>query len=313
MNPLSALHAWRVLCPVIAAVLLVTQSAGAEPLAYAINSDSFSESQHDHLLRVDLATGEFEDMGSLRLGSAAAPFLDAEGLALDPEGQLWAVDDGTKTFFRIDIATLRAAIPGSQIGNLGLPTGITAGLDLGLTFACDGTAFMSGEVSKTLYRLDPSSGRATPIGALGALGYKITDLAVYGDLMVGLGSEGDEGIYSIDRVSGTALPIGNFSDTARFNDGGIGFDADGRLWAVVEEGGAVPSRVYRIDLATGRENLISPTTPGIESLALTPPQCPAAAEPLPQEVSALGSKSVGMLILGFALLGIVALTRRLSA
>lgn len=313
MNPLSALHALRVLCPVIAAVLLVTQSAGAEPLAYAINSDSFSESQHDHLLRVDLATGEYEDLGPMRLGSAVAPFLDTEGIALDPDGQLWAVDDGTKTFFRIDLTTLRAAIAGGQIGNLGLPTGITAGLDLGLTFACDGAAFMSGEVSRTLYRIDASNGRATPIGAIGALGYKITDLAVYGDLMVGLGSEGDEGIYAIDRVRGTALPIGNFSDTARFNDGGIGFDADGRLWAVVEEGGAVPSRVYQIDLSTGRETLISTTTPGIESLALTPPQCPAEAEPLPKAVPAVPPTSVGILVLAVALLGIAALTRRQPA
>ena len=313
MDPLSTPHAWRVFCLVTVAALFVTQPAVAEPLAYAINSDSFSESLHDHVLRVDLATGAFEDIGPIRLGSAVAPFLDAEGLALDPAGQLWAVDDGTKTFFRIDLDTVRAAIPGSQIGNLGLPTGITAGLDLGLTFACDGSAFMSGEVSKTLYRIDPINGRATPVGAIGALGYKITDLAVYGDLLIGLGSEGDEGIYSIDRANGTALPIGDFSATARFNDGGIGFDTDGQLWAIVEEGGAVPSRVYRIDLASGRETLINTSTPGIESLALTPPQCPVAAEPLPLEVPAIASTSVGMLILAVALLGILALTRIRSA
>jgi streptogramin lyase len=309
MNPLSALHAWRVLCPVIAAVLLVTQSAGAEPLAYAINSDSFSESLHDHVLRVDLATGEFEDIGSMRLGGAVAPFLDTEGLALDLDGQLWAVDDGTKTFFRIDTTTRAAAIPGNQIGNLGLPTGITAGLDLGLTFACDGAVFMSGEVSRTLYRIDPSNGRATPVGSLGALGFKITDLAVYGDLLIGLGSEGDEGVYAIDRVSGTAQPIGDFSSSVRFNDGGIGFDAQGQLWAIVEEGGAVPSRIYRIDLATGRETLVTTSTPGIESLAVTPPQCPVGPEPLPLEVPAVASTPLGILMLVVVLVGLVALTR----
>lgn len=313
MDPSSKPRLWRVFFPLVVAMLVAIQPAAAEPLAYAINSDSFSESLHDHLLRVDLATGEFEDIGPIRLGSAVAPFLDTEGLALDPAGQLWAVDDGTKTFFRIDLDTVRAAIPGSQIGNLGLPTGITAGLDLGLTFACDGAAFMAGEVSKTLYRIDPINGRATPIGAPGALGYKITDLAVYGDQLIGLGSEGDEGIYAIDRVSGTALPIGSFSEGARFNDGGIGFDANGQLWAIVEEGGAVPSRVYQIDLTTGRERLIATTTPGIESLALTPPQCPTVAEPLPREVPAVAPTSLGMLLLAVALFGIVALSRRHSA
>lgn len=313
MDPYPTMCAWRLFCLLIAVALFAAQPAVAEPFGYAINSDSFSESLHDHVLRVDLATGEFQDIGPIRLGSAVAPFLDAEGLALDPAGQLWAVDDGTKTFFRIDLDSVRAAIPGSQIGNLGLPTGITAGLDLGLTFACDGAAFMSGEVSKTLYRIDPISGRATPVGALGALGYKITDLAVYGDLMAGLGSEGDEGIYSIDRVNGTARPIGSFSEGARFNDGGIGFDANGQLWAIVEEGGAVPSRIYQIDLTTGRERLIATTTPGIESLALTAPQCPAVAEPLPREVPAVAPTSLGMLLLAVALFGIVALSRRHSA
>ena len=110
MDPLSTPHAWRVFCLVTVAALFVTQPAVAEPLAYAINSDSFSESLHDHVLRVDLATGAFVDVGPIRLGSAVAPFLDAEGLALDPGGQLWAVDDGTKTFFRIDLETVRAGV-----------------------------------------------------------------------------------------------------------------------------------------------------------------------------------------------------------
>lgn len=309
MYPLFAMRLWRGVVFAVAYGSLAFQSAVAEPLAYAINSDSFSESLHDHVLRVDLATGEFEDIGSMRLGGAVAPFLDTEGLALDLDGQLWAVDDGTKTFFRIDTTTRAAAIPGNQIGNLGLPTGITAGLDLGLTFACDGEVFMSGEVSRTLYRIDPSNGRATPVGSLGALGFKITDLAVYGDLLIGLGSEGDEGVYAIDRVSGTAQPIGDFSSSVRFNDGGIGFDAQGQLWAIVEEGGAVPSRIYRIDLATGRETLVTTSTPGIESLAVTPPQCPVGPEPLPLEVPAVASTPLGILMLVVVLVGLVALTR----
>jgi hypothetical protein len=71
--------------------------------------------------------------------------------------------------------------------------------------------------------------------------------------------------------------------------------------------------VYQINLATGRETLISTTTPGIESLALTPPQCPAVAEPLPKEIPAVPPTSVGILVLAVALVGLVALTRKQSA
>lgn len=300
-------------CRVICMVFGLWAAAGhavADPLAYAINSDSFSEATHDHLLRVDLATGQFEDIGSIVLGSQPTPFQDAEGLALDPANQLWAVDDATKTFFRIDLASRAASIVGGQLGNLGLATGITAGLDLGLTFTCDGSALMSGEVSKTLYRIALNTGRATPVGGVGMLGYKITDLAVYGTALYGLGSEGDEGLYSIDLQSGRATPIGDFAANIRFSDGGLGFDTQGQLWAIVEDGGSSPSRIFRVDRFTGRETLAGTTTPGIESLAVTPPQCSASNEGAgPPEIPTSSTGGLAFLSLGILMLGGLALRR----
>jgi hypothetical protein len=299
MEPWLSSRASRVVCLLVG--VLAVGSVAAEPLAYAINSDSFSETLHDHVLEVDLATGQFRDTGAIHLGAAVTPFQDAEGLALDPDGQLWAVDDATKTYFRIDAGTRNAGIPGNQLGNLGLPTGITAGLDLGLTFTCSGTVLMSGEINKTLYRIDPSTGRATPVGGVGALGYKITDLAVYGDSVLGLGSEGDEGLYYIDVVTGHARPIGDFSPSLHFSDGGLGFDTEGQLWAIVEDGGSVPSKILRIDHLTGHETLVATTTPGIESLAVTAPQCPTVGGFLPIEVPA--SEPVGLWLLIVSMLG----------
>ncbi len=299
-----------------AVFLLVSASAlgslpvSAEPLGYVINSDSFSEALHDHVLEVDLATGQFQDKGAIRLGTAATPFQDVEGLALDAEGRLWAVDDATKTFFGIDAITRNAAIPGNQLGNLSLPTGITAGLDLGLTFTCAGTALMSGEVNKTLYQIDVATGRATPIGGIGAMGFKITDIAVYGDTVLGLGSEGDEGLYFIDVRTGRAQPIGDFVPSLHFSDGGLGFDTDGQLWAIVEDGGSVPSRVFRIDHLTGRETLVSTTTPGIESLALTPPQCASMGGFLPVEVPANQPFALWLLTILLVVLGMPLIRRQ---
>ncbi|MGE4071095.1 MAG: hypothetical protein AB7E72_07965 [Lysobacterales bacterium] len=289
---------------------IAAESALAEPIAYAINSDSYSASIHDHLLRVDLATGQFEDIGSIVLGSQPTPFQDTEGLALDTANQLWAVDDATKTFFRIDRESRAASIVGGRFGNLGLPTGITAGLDLGLTFTCDGSALMSGEVSKTLYRIALDTGKATPVGGAGMLGYKITDLAVYGPALYGLGSEGDEGLYSIDPETGRATPIGDFAADLHFNDGGLGFDSQGQLWAIVETGGGSPSRIFRVDKFTGRETLVSTTTPGIESLALTPPQCSQSSEGTePAKIPTSSAGGLWLLLLGIFLLGGLALRR----
>ncbi len=299
----------RVVMLLVSAYAFGSLPVSAEPLGYVINSDSFSETLHDHVLEVDLATGQFQDKGAIRLGTAVTPFQDAEGLALDAAGRLWAVDDATKTFFSIDATSRNAAIPGSQLGNLGLPTGITAGLDLGLTFTCAGTALMSGEVNKTLYQIDVATGRATPIGGIGALGFKITDIAVHGDTIFGLGSEGDEGLYLIDVRTGRAQPIGDFTPSVRFSDGGLGFDTNGRLWAIVEDGGSVPSRIFRIDHLTGRETLVSTTTPGIESLALTPPQCASIGGLLPVEVPANEPFAVRLLTILMVAFGMVVVRR----
>lgn len=285
-----------------AAVLAVSTAmalpAAAEPLAYAV---SFNK-----LYRIDLGNGQTTVIGE-------TGFNDVEGLALSPTGVLYGIVDSTKTLITIDKQTGRGNLIGSAPGNTGL-TGQGVGqfdaLDFGLAFTCDGRLWASSDTTGKLWQLDPVSGRATAAGNLGA---HVTGLGANVDGLFGLGAQGDEGVFRINTATGAATKIGGLATGIVFADGGLDFDAAGKLWGILDyrpPDDNRPSDIVRIDLTTGAATFVSTTLPEMEGLAITPmPACrgPGGLGPSPYlAVPAMGGAARTLLALTVVLGGLFA-------
>ena len=96
-----------------------------------------------------------------------------EGLALDPDGNLWAVDEGTLSLFPLSKGN--GTVDSDAVRPI---VGLDAltGNDFGMTFTCDGELFVTSVADGALYQLEPG-GSANRIGNLGA---NISALAAYG-------------------------------------------------------------------------------------------------------------------------------------
>lgn len=225
---------------ILGAILL----AGALPLAaqtgYSVRSDG-NDSLDDHLFSIDLETGLATPIGP-------TGFEDVEGLAFDPECEsLFAVDDVTDRLLTCDTTTGDCTL----VGDLGV--NIT---DTGLAFADDLTLFMSTDAPKSpthFYKIDRLTGAATRVGAQGQ---EVTGLANGPAGLFGLGGDGTDDLVRIDPATGAAARIGSLG-TISPSDGGLDFDADGVLWGVEDSGLRYPSRVFRVDIATGRATVVA--------------------------------------------------------
>ena len=241
---------------VLALSAAVALPAAAEPLAYAI---SFNK-----LYRIDLASGQTSLIGE-------TGFNDVEGLALSADGVLYGLVDSTKTLITIDKQTGHGSIVGSSTGNTGLSgqgVGQFDALDFGLAFSCDGRLFASSDTVKKLWQIDRANGHATLVGDLG---FQITGLGADGGGLYGLGSQGDEGVYRINPATAASTRLGVLAPNLVFADGGLDFDAEGRLWAILDyrpPDDNRPSDIVRVDLNTGAATFVSTTLPEMEGLAI---------------------------------------------
>ncbi|MBK6726909.1 MAG: hypothetical protein IPG63_06540 [Xanthomonadales bacterium] len=241
--------------------------AAAEPLAYAI---SFNK-----LYRIDLASGQTSLIGE-------TGFNDVEGLAMAADGVLYGLVDSTKTLITIDKASGHGTMVGGGTGNTGLSgqgVGQFDALDFGLAFTCDGRLFASSDTVKKLWQIDRASGHATLVGDLG---FQITGLGADGGGLYGLGSQGDEGVYRINSTTAASTRLGVLAPNLVFADGGLDFDAEGRLWAILDyrpPDDNRPSDIVRVDLNSGAATFVSTTLPEMEGLAIGP--TPVCRGPLP--------------------------------
>ncbi len=285
--------------PWLAAAVLLSlfaPTAGAGPTGYAATFDPTSADSY-RLLSIDLATGATTAVG--RIG-----FFDVEGLAVAPEGTIYAVADGNKTLITINPFNGHGTAVGGQNGNLGL-TGQGVGqfdsLDFGLTFSCDGSLWLSSDTTDKLWSVNRNTGKATLVGSLGK---HMSGLAANADGIYGIGTTGDDGLYRIDIGSATAAATVSPSATrigaglggqASSVDAGLDFDSSGVLWAILDHSPPEnnrPSDIVQIDLNTGAARFIATTLPEVEGLAIAPvrpcglpmpdgqvPQIPVAATP----------------------------------
>lgn len=268
---------------------LFAPAAGAGPVGYAATFDPTSVDSY-RLLHIDLDTGTTTAVG--RIG-----FFDVEGLAVAPEGTIYAVADGNKTLITINPFNGQGTAVGGQNGNLGLSgqgSGQFDSLDFGLTFSCDGRLWLSSDTTDKLWSVNRNTGQATLVGALGA---HISGLAANPQGIFGIGSTGDDGLYRIDVGTATATATASPSATrvgaglggqAGSVDAGLDFDSSGVLWAILDHSPPEnnrPSDIVQINPVTGVATFISTTLPEVEGLAIAPVQpcsLPMPNGPVPQ-------------------------------
>lgn len=304
--------------PFVAACLTFAcaSAAQAEPMAYAAGFDS--------LYRIDLATGRATRVGDFGSLGGNALIADVEGLALAPDGTLFGVSDSQKVLVRVNTATGAATLVGT-LREAGQPIGNEDNLDFGLAFTCDGRLWLSSDKKQRLWEIDPATGQARSVGATGA---NISGLAARGNRLVGLGAEGTEGLYYVDRDTGAATLMARLSPNAAFADGGLDFDTNGNLWGVRDffppEGRA---DVFRIDLANGALSGVVNVSfaagtqdKEIETIAIAPPGACSSTNPIgppptgvqPGAAAVPASSPLALTLLGalVALVAVLALRRR---
>ncbi len=264
---------------VVAALLAcatLASTAVAQSFGYAVNSDD--EFDADQLLRINLFSGNTEFIGPL-----PTSLEDVEGLAFGPDGTLYAVDNATKAVFVVNPETVSAQPVGNRRPNLGFST--ASNLDFGMTFTCDNRLLLVAEETQSLYEIDVTSGQARVVGESGGLQHPMTAIAHYANRTVALASGGS--LHDIDTVAGTSTLIGQIQGF-EISDAGLAFDEDGTLWAVLDGTRPdtfefLPGRVLRINLNTVQAQETAETRPGIESLAVAPPNGCTAGTPQPGE------------------------------
>ncbi|MFK7957021.1 MAG: hypothetical protein AB8B96_13085 [Lysobacterales bacterium] len=272
----------RYIAIVVAALLAcatLAPTAVAQNFGYAVNSDD--EFDADQLLRVNLFTGNTEFIGPL-----PTSLEDVEGLAFGPDGTLYAVDNATKAVFVINPETVSALPVGNRRPNLGFST--ASNLDFGMTFTCDNRLLLVAEETQSLYEIDVTTGQARVVGSSGGLEHPMTAIAHYANRTVALASGGR--LYDIDTQAGRSTLIGQIQGF-EISDAGLAFDANGTLWAVLDGTRPdtfefLPGKVLRINLNTVEAQETAETRPGIESLAVAPPNgcitgTPQPGEPIP--------------------------------
>jgi sugar lactone lactonase YvrE len=319
-----------------ALIALPMAAAMSAPTGYSVNSD---QPDGDKLFAIDLASGDEQAMGFVT-NTNLIDRTDVEGLAFDPDGTLWGIDDESGNLFPIDTAT------GLVQADEEVPIdGFDAikGNDFGLTFTCSGELYVTSIKTHSLYRLG-LDGTAQLVGKLvddlndeiniSAIAATGNPARLYG-LSNGMVSEGGpadtRSLYEIDTASGKVTLIGSLGGQASdYFQAGLSFDADGNLWAITDRRTSVQnlgSEVLRLNIETGEASLVHTTeATGFESLAITPvagceappvqePPAPPVQEPPAPAAQAYPNipalDHVGLLLTGLALLltGLLALRR----
>ncbi|MFU8833528.1 MAG: hypothetical protein ACNA7J_15425, partial [Wenzhouxiangella sp.] len=248
--PMTAPFRW---CAALTVLMAVSASLWAGPIGYGVNSrGNNTDSQLVNALwRINLSNGDVDYIGW-------TSFLDLEALALHPDGTLHGADDESKTMVRVSKVTGFAAPIGGSGNRHNMGVSLNRSLDFGMAYDCDGTAFVVSDVAQTLFVANMETGRLTAIAAEGSLGAPITDIAIRGSNVygIGVGSPGAgtpaaPNLYRVNLGRATAELIGPLgSQVSPYNNAGLAFDEAGVLWAITDRravaGGDFPSEILRI-------------------------------------------------------------------
>ena len=118
----------------------------AAVMAYSVADDNFE--MPDHLVQINLETGEYQSMGQI-----ADPYIALEGLAISTNGTLYGADDNTKTLVQINPSEASAYAVANANQNLGFGA-IPESYDFGMTFNCDNKLNMVVKHSGDLFEVN---------------------------------------------------------------------------------------------------------------------------------------------------------------
>lgn len=290
-------------------LLVLCTTSFAAVMGYSVADDNFE--MPDHLVQINLETGEYQSMGQI-----PDPYIALEGLAMSANGTLYGADDNTKTLVQINPAEARAFAVANVNQNFGFGS-IPESYDFGMSFSCDSKLHIVVKHSQELYEVNTSTGAATLVGNTG---HNFTSLASWGDELYSVAS-GEFNLYKINPETAEATLVGSLGDLGgdiQLAGSGMSFDADGNLWMVInlrlsDPLNPFPSRVFKIDTSTGQAALISETLVGIESLAITGPGgCSAGGGVVtPVAVPTTHSLSQVLLFLMLLTLGILGIRQQI--
>jgi len=149
-----------------------------------------------------------------------------------------------------------------------------------ITFRSDGIGFLSAVAPSRLVRFDitiPNSALIAPlVPTMDGLAFNAAGV------LYGL-AEGGQQLFTIDPLTGAATLVGNTGvSAAATGNGGLAFDAGGKLFAVLTNGAGSPATLYQLDPSTAAATLIGPVGfNGICGLAFAPPPPPSPSPPTP--------------------------------
>jgi hypothetical protein len=295
-------------------LLSALPAVAADPVfGFSVNSSgNFSANQEVNALwRVNLQTGV-----ATRVFDAVRDdtgYLDLEALAFDGQGRLFGADDESKTLVRVGTTTGRAiTVSPPEQSNMGVP--LSPPLDFGMTFTCDDQLLVVSATEQSLFEADIQKGTLKRLGAAGALGVALADLATRDDVIyaidMGQTAAGPTAAPALYRLSVDPVAVERIGALGPavlpYRSAGLAFDEQGQLWAVTNRRNInaqdFPSQIVRIDIETGTAQAVAETQVanddavvagqplvGLESLAIAPPALCGASNDLNPAFVSVGS------------------------
>ncbi len=276
--------------------------SNAAVMAYSVADDNFE--MPDHLVQINLETGEYSSKGKI-----SDPYIALEGLAMSANGTLYGADDNTKTLVQISINEAQAFPVANADQNMGFGSPQES-YDFGMTFTCSNQLKMVVKHTGDLFDVNNMTGKATLIGNTG---HNFTSIAAWGEDLYAVAS-GDFNLYKVDGETAEVELVGSLGDLGggiELNGSGMSFDEDGNLWMVInlrlsDPLNPFPSRIFKVDTSTGAAEFVSETLVGIESLAISGPVgCDGVAGDLPVAVPVFSELALLTLILSMFSIGII--------
>lgn len=241
-------------CAVVLAGALAASGAFAGAIGYSVRSDVDRK-----LYRVDMVTGVATVIGP-------TGFSKIEALAMNAAGEIYGVNPATAQLVKCSATTGACTAVGLL---LGLPQ---VQANAGLTFAADGTLYLA--VNAVVYRVDPASAAAAPLGGTGPALSGLAGVAATATCpsgLFGIGGNTDRGkLYCINTTNGATTLLGALS----INPLDSGLDADrvtGIVWGISNDDPGQVFSINPVSLAVTNLNTVTLAgTPigGFESLAV---------------------------------------------
>ncbi len=286
-------------CTLACGGALAASGAIAATIGYSVRSDVDRK-----LYRVDMLTGVATEVGP-------TGFSKIEALAMNAAGEIYGVNPATAQLVKCSSSTGVCAPVGLLIG---LPQ---VQANAGLTFTPNGAMYLA--ANAVVYRVDPASGAASPLGGTGPALSGLAGVAATANCasgLFGIGGNSDRGkLYCINTTTGAATLLGPLS----VNPLDAGLDGDpvtGIVWGISDDD---PGQVFAINPSTLAVSNLNTVTlagtaiGGFESLAIQHVADPVAVVPTVQPVPTLSQTAMWLLSLLMASATIFSQRRRLKA